>query len=106
MVLIGSQYSAVTVSRYYFRINRISDRIRYFNIGIDPNSRTTRLQRRIHTRIVDYDCGILRFQVRALLRKIHNNIPGVSYKFFFYKFVRIDLFSIIIISFVFYYVFL
>lgn len=65
VALIGSQYSTVTVSRYYFRINRISDRIRYSNTGIDPDSWTTRLQRRIHTRIMDYDCGILCFQVRV-----------------------------------------
>lgn len=77
VVLIGSQYRRVTVSRYYFRINRISDRIRYSNIGIDPDCRPTHLQRRIHTRIVDYDCGILRFPVRTgTLRKIHNNVQS------------------------------
>lgn len=46
-------------------MNRISDRIRYPNTGIDPGSRTTRLQWRIYTRIMDYDRGILCFQVRA-----------------------------------------
>jgi len=63
VALIGSQCSTVTVSRYYFRINRISDRIRYPNTGFDPDSRTTRLQRRVHTRIMDYDRSILCFQV-------------------------------------------
>lgn len=66
VVLIGSQYSAVTVSRYYFRINRISDKIRYFNTGIDPNRPTIRLQRRIHTRILDYNCSILRVQCKFI----------------------------------------
>lgn len=71
------------------------------------------MQRRIHTRIVDYDCGILRFQVRALLRKIYNNILGVfhsevtiliSLRFFFHKFERADLSLTIIISFFFFFI--
>lgn len=60
----------MTVSRYYFRINRISDRIRYSNTGIDPNSGATRLQRRIHTRVLDYDRGVLRFQVCVAAKNV------------------------------------
>lgn len=101
MALIGSQYSTVTVSRYYFRINRISDRIRYPNTGIDPNSQTTRLQRRIYTRIMDYDRGVLCFQVRAAAK--NNNAQNVSlgsYDFVekrFHEFEANSLLGIIII---------
>lgn len=69
------------------------------------------MQRRIHTRIVDYDCGILRFRVRALLRKIIYQVSLLlldrshdcdSIEFYFSpKFEHTDLFLTIIISFVF-----
>lgn len=71
-VLIGSQCGTVIVSRYYFRINRISDRIRYSNTGIDPDRQAARMQRCIHTRVVDSDHGILRFHVCITQRIIIN----------------------------------
>lgn len=75
----------MTVSRYYFRINRILDRIRYPNTDIDPDSRTTRLQRRIYTRIMDYDRSILCFQVRAASKNNAQNVFLRSYDFDFFK---------------------
>lgn len=82
-VLIGSQYGTVTVSRYYFRINPISRGIRYSNTGIDPDCRGTRMQRRVHTRVLDYDRRVLRFQVRIITYEMHNNRTLNITKFFF-----------------------
>lgn len=77
VVLIGSQCSTVTVSRYYFRINRISDRIRYSNtqVSIQITGQHVCSGAFIHESwIITVASCVFRY---VPLRKVHNNVQNV-----------------------------